>query len=70
MFSTALRTKLNCLDFLLLKGQSQEKVIFAKFVATAVRRSSLWQHFVNQAVLHLEPPCLTNHIFLTADIKI
>jgi hypothetical protein len=30
MFSRALLTKLNCLDFLLLKGQSYEKVRFEK----------------------------------------
>jgi hypothetical protein len=33
MFSRALLTKLNCLDFLLLKGQSHDKVL-KKFMAT------------------------------------
>jgi hypothetical protein len=30
MFSRALLSKLNCLDFLLLKGQSHDKVEFEK----------------------------------------
>jgi hypothetical protein len=49
MFSRALLTKLNYLEFRVLKGQSNEKVLsLQNFVATAVRRSSLWQNFANQ----------------------
>jgi hypothetical protein len=32
MFSRALLTKLNCLDFLLLKGQCQDKVCVCKIL--------------------------------------
>jgi hypothetical protein len=32
MFSRALLTKLNCLDFLLLKGQSQDKMCLCKIL--------------------------------------
>jgi hypothetical protein len=61
MFSRALIPKLNVLDFRELKGQSHDKVSLQKFLATFCKSE--------KPILHLAPPCLKNHSFITADFK-
>jgi hypothetical protein len=62
MFSRALIPKLKVFDFCVLKGQSQDKVsLCKKFLATFCKSE--------KPILHLEPPCLKSHNFLTADFK-
>jgi hypothetical protein len=49
MFSRALLTKLNCLDFRVLKGQSYDKVCLCKILWLPLFDAvSLWQHFAYQ----------------------
>jgi hypothetical protein len=65
MFSGALLTELNCLDFLLLKGQSQDKVCLCKILwlplYDAVVCGNILQ--IRETGFTPEPPCLKNHSF-------
>jgi hypothetical protein len=66
MFSRALLTKLNCLDFLLLKGQSQDKIcpckIFWQLLYDAVVCSNILQiretGFTSRKIIAFKRPIL------------
>jgi hypothetical protein len=62
MLSRALLTKLNCLDFLVLKGHPTIKFVFAKFCRYHCTTKQFVATFCKseKPVLHLEPPCLKN----------
>jgi hypothetical protein len=65
MFSSALLTKLNSLDFCVLKGQSHDKVCLWKILwlllYDTVVRSNILQ--IRETSFTPRTPCLKNHIF-------
>jgi hypothetical protein len=67
MYSKALIPKLNCLDFLLLRGQSHNKVCTHKTfwlpLYDAVVCSNILQIRETGFTVHHEPPCLKNRNF-------
>jgi hypothetical protein len=65
MFSRALLTKLNCLDFCVFKGQSHDKVCLFKTLWLPLHDAVVVATFCKseKLILHLEPTCLKNHNF-------
>jgi hypothetical protein len=72
MFSRTLLTKLNCLDFLLLKGQSQDKVCLCKILWLPLYDAVVCGNILQIRETGLTPrtPLFEKHSFQTAYFKI
>jgi hypothetical protein len=71
MFSWALLAKLSCLDFLLLKGESQGKVCLCKILWLSLYEAVVCSNIlqIRETGFYIESPTV-GKIILTADFKI